>query len=106
MLKAKGKVTRVIDGDTVKVELSVRLNKIDAPEIHGIERELGIKSKEWLEKKLTGKYVTLNVEANDKYYRLLADVMLGSENIKDELIENKLVEIYSPAKHNDGKLEI
>lgn len=105
-MKIKGKVTRVIDGDTVKVEISVRLNKIDAPETHGIEKPLGVISKEWLEKKLTGKYVTIESKANDVYLRMLGDVILGSENINQELLDNKLVEVYTPANHNNGKLDI
>jgi endonuclease YncB( thermonuclease family) len=105
-MKVKGKVTRVIDGDTVKVEISVRLNKIDSPEMSGIERELGLITKEYLEKKLTGKYITLEGKANDRYYRFLADIFLGSESITEDLLEKKLVEVYTPANHNNGKLDI
>lgn len=105
-MKIKGKVTRVIDGDTVKVEISVRLNKIDAPETKGIEKPLGDITKEWLEKKVTGKYVTIESKANDIYFRMLGDLTLGAENINQELLDERLVEVYTPAHHNNGKLDI
>jgi micrococcal nuclease len=56
-------VTSIYDGDTIRVNIdlgfnfwkmneTIRLSGIDAPELRGIERPLGLKSKEWLEKKI------------------------------------------------------
>lgn len=105
-IKVNAKVLRVLDGDTISVEVKVRFARIDAPEIHGIEKPLGEITKQWLEEKLSGKDIQLVVHAGDVYHRLLADVYLGSEDINDEELADKLAEIYTPDHHNNGKLDV
>jgi endonuclease YncB( thermonuclease family) len=106
VLKADGKVLRVLDGDTIEVAVKIRFAKIDAPETKGIEKPLGDIAKEWLTDKIEGRAVQLEIEANDIYRRLLSRVFLKDENIGDEMLAEKLVEIYTPKHHNNGVLDI
>lgn len=105
-LKVKGKVIRVLDGDTIEVAVKVRLKRIDAPEITGIESAMGDISHEWLEKRVDGKSIMLDIYANDIYYRLISEVFHKEVNIGEEMLTLKLAEVYSPKRHNDGKLDV
>jgi endonuclease YncB( thermonuclease family) len=104
--KANAKVLRVLDGDTIEVAVKIRFAKIDAPETKGVEKPLGDIAKEWLTDKLEGKVVELDIEGNDIYKRLLSRVFLKQEDIGDEMLQDKLVEIYTPKHHNNGVLDI
>jgi endonuclease YncB( thermonuclease family) len=106
MIETKGKVTQVLDGDTIKVELTLRLNRIDALETKGIEAKGGLETKAWLTDRLLGKHVELQLISRDYYKRVLAEVFLKEVNIGDEMINAKLVEIYKTKNHNNGKLDI
>ena len=106
MIETKGKVTQVLDGDTIKVELTLRLNRIDALETKGIEAQGGLQTKEWLTNRLLGKHVDLQLISRDYYKRVLAEVFLKEVNIGDEMINDKLVEVYKTKNHNNGKLDI
>jgi micrococcal nuclease len=77
--KVKGKVTRVIDGDTFdllldKKTVRIRLNAIDAPEKG---QDYYQKSKQALTDLISGKTVTLELLKKDKYQRWVADVYNG-----------------------------
>jgi micrococcal nuclease len=104
----KAHVARVVDGDTVEVTATfkVRMDFVDAPETKGSERSQGLVTKQYVIDRLTGKDVDLDVKCFDMYGRALAVIYLDGENINGELIKKGLVEIYSPALHNDGKLDI
>lgn len=106
MIETKGLVTHVLDGDTIKVELTLRLNRIDALETKGIEKEGGLITKQYLTERLLGKHVDLQLISRDYYKRVLAEVFLKEINIGDELIEKKMVEVYKTKNHNNGKLDI
>lgn len=102
-------VTRVIDGDTVEVEVSklkIRLDFVDAPETKGPERPKGLITKDWLKNRIEGKEVQIDIKDFDMYGRGLSTIYLEGSNINGELIKEKLVEIYSPANHDDGKLDV
>jgi endonuclease YncB( thermonuclease family) len=112
-------VTKVIDGDTFDAMVTstffdvtltktirVRMLGIDSPETHGIEKQAGLKSKEWMVNRIEGKTVHLEISGNDKYDRFLAVVFENNENLNDKLVELKLAEKYSPQNHNDGILEV
>lgn len=102
-----GKVLRVIDGDTIEIQatMRVRLDFIDAPETRGPEREQGLKVKQWLTERLSEKTVELDIKKSDMYDRFLAVVYIDGENINGEMVKKGLVEIYQPNHHNDGILE-
>lgn len=102
----KGKITKVYDGDTVEVTVKVRMARIDTPETKGKERTLGVISKDYTTDLLMGKEVELAVLGTDYYDRVLAEIYLGKENVGDLLIKYGKAELYTPANHNNGKLDI
>ena len=80
-----GKVTGIIDGDTIVVENeSVRLIGINSPE-RG--EDFYEEAKKFLEDLILGEEVELEINGKDKYYRLLAYVYFGNENVNIELVE-------------------
>ena len=102
------KIIKVIDGDTVDVDIDlgfgvwlkkerVRVNGIDTPEIRGKtpeEKELAIHVRDELYSKIYGKMVTLKNVDTEKYGRMLADVYLDDENINEWLIDNEYAVRY------------
>jgi len=105
-VKTKARVVRVIDGDTFQALVTVRMAAIDAPETKGIERPLGLIAKGWLAEHIEGKDVELEIAGNDIYKRLLAEVYESDTDINEQMLEEKIVEKYSPKNHNNGKLDI
>jgi endonuclease YncB( thermonuclease family) len=84
-----GSVIRVVDGDTIQVQLSsgpitVRMGSIDAPE-H--DQAAGAEAKAALARRLNGRQVELAVETQDQYERLVAIVYLGGENMNSWLVQ-------------------
>jgi micrococcal nuclease len=84
-----GTVTRVIDGDTIEVQLSsgpirVRLHSIDAPEK---DQPWGTEARVALAGRVDGKHVDLQPVTQDHYNRLVAVVFLGSENINAWMVQ-------------------
>jgi micrococcal nuclease len=78
-----GTVTRVIDGDTIEVQLSsgpirVRLNSIDSPEK---DQPWGPQAQAALAGRVAGRRVDLEPVTQDRYDRLVAVVFLDGENI-------------------------
>jgi len=104
-----GQVIKVYDGDTITIasridmpnsplyRFSVRLNGIDAPEIHGkttCEKEAAIYARDQLENLLLHRFVHLKNQKTEKYGRILADVYLGDLHINAWLIDEKLAVPY------------
>jgi micrococcal nuclease len=101
----KAKVTEVYDGDTCTVEIDlglhtfikgekIRLNRINAPEVKGSEKELGIKSRDFLREQILGKEILLETikDKDEKYGRYLGEIFLEAEpnkfiNVNDLLVE-------------------
>jgi endonuclease YncB( thermonuclease family) len=84
-----GTVTRVIDGDTIEVQLSsgairVRLHSIDTPEK---DQPWGTEARVALAWRVDGKHVDLEPVTQDHYDRLVAVVFLGSENINAWMVQ-------------------
>lgn len=102
-------VKRVIDGDTIEVEvktLKIRLDFIDAPETRGDEKALGEKTKKWLKEKLAeGDTIMLDIKKEDMYSRMLSVVYKGDVNINGELLKKHLAEVYTPEHHNNGIID-
>ncbi|MEP2668839.1 MAG: thermonuclease family protein [Cyclobacteriaceae bacterium] len=74
-----GKVTKVIDGDTIEVlrdgkAIRLRLNGIDAPESG---QPYGTKAKEFAASILAGKEVSVVPHSQDRYGRTIADIYLS-----------------------------
>jgi endonuclease YncB( thermonuclease family) len=95
------KVVNVYDGDTIKVVFQVmrklykfncRISGVDTPEIRTRnlkEKELGLKVRDELRKKILNKIVKIKCGEFDKYGRLLIEVITNdNEKIKDWLINN------------------
>ena len=83
-----GRVTRVVDGDTIDVALSrdpirVRLSGADAPE-H--DQPWGPQATTALRKKVQDREVSLVVVDQDRYDRMVARVCLGDEDVGASLI--------------------
>jgi endonuclease YncB( thermonuclease family) len=86
----RGTVTRVIDGDTIQVQLTsgpirVRLNGIDTPE-RG--QPWGREATQALSALVMGKQVELEPFTQDRYERLVANVFVGSVNVNDRLVSD------------------
>lgn len=85
-----GKVTRIIDGDSIlvtdskSVEYEVQLEGIDAPEI---KQDFGKESTEGLSKLLKDKTVRITWKSKDNFERLLAQVYDGDKHINMEMIK-------------------
>jgi endonuclease YncB( thermonuclease family) len=83
-----GRVTKVIDGDTIDVQLAsgpirVRFHGIDAPEkaqLHGKEATSALS--QWV----LNKQVQLEPFEQDRYDRLVAIVYEGSRNVNAEMV--------------------
>jgi micrococcal nuclease len=104
-----GQVIKVYDGDTITIasridipnsplyRFSVRLNGIDAPEIHGKntdEKASAIYARDRLESLILHRFVHLKNQKTEKYGRILADVYLGDLYINQWLLDEKLVVPY------------
>jgi len=83
----KAKATDVYDGDTITVDIDlgfgiwmrrqkIRLRGIDAPEVRGLEKEAGLKSRDRVRELILGALVTLRTykDSKEKYGRWLAEV--------------------------------
>lgn len=91
-------VLKIIDGDTVDLMVNLGFNTwnkarirfygINAPEIKGVERPLGLKSKEFLSTLIkVGDTISITTHGIDKYGRWLATLYVGDLNINDYMVE-------------------
>ena len=92
----EGVVVRVVDGDTVHVRIGARLEKVryigvNAPEVHHPvkgEEPGGREATDVNRRLVEGRHVRLelDVQARDRYGRLLAYVWIGDTMINAELV--------------------
>ncbi len=98
------KVTRVVDGDTVKVELlngkeeTVRLILVDTPETKHPQLKVqpfGPEASDYTTEHLTNQEVTLEFDAEerDRYGRLLAYIWVDSKLFNEELVAKGLARV-------------
>ena len=100
-------VEKVYDGDTITCDIDcgfgiilkkqkIRLYGINTPEIKGIEREKGIKSRDKLREKILNKNIIIKTikDKKGKYGRILGIIYYNNENINDWLISNNLATKY------------
>lgn len=104
-------ITEVYDGDTIYIDLQqipgvfgqhigVRINGIDTPEKHSQCPDPTAKASEESKALLaraeltnlldSGQPIQLRNVSRDKYFRLLAEVWVGNQNVADVLISKKL----------------
>ena len=86
----KATLVRVVDGDTVYLEVdlgfnvktiqSFRLIGIDTPEIRGAERPEGLKSKAELERLITNQVLIVQSEKTGKFGRWLGTIFVVQPN--------------------------
>ncbi len=104
-------VRSVYDGDTCRVDIDLglgiwirdeklRLARINAPEVTGDTRALGIASRDALREYIGGKEIIIETikDQRGKYGRYLAEIWLpegdGYVNINDELVANGYAEYH------------
>lgn len=105
----EGIVVKVYDGDTITIvsklpyeasplySFSVRINKIDCPEIRGeneYEKQCAQIAKTKVTELLLHKKVYLTNVTTEKYGRVLADVVIDNINVAEYLLTNRLALSY------------
>jgi len=109
------RVTRVVDGDTVKVrgtagEITIRLVGIDAPEVSHKKAEPGQPYSQQATKHLAGLVLNMNVEikeyGQDRHGRTLGVLFLAGKDINLEMIRVGYAEVYrgEPVRGHDMSL--
>jgi endonuclease YncB( thermonuclease family) len=95
-------VLRVIDGDTFiaigqdKIEFTVRLARIDAPELG---QQCGLEAKDRLEKVILHRQVILRHASRGKYGRVVAEVFENGSPIDEPLVREGLAWIDPSLSH-------
>ncbi|EAL52524.1 thermonuclease family protein [Campylobacter upsaliensis RM3195] len=97
-----GKVSKVIDGDTIELlakenpynhitKLKIRLYGIDAPEL---KQAYGKEAKEYLSALILKQEVSLIIENKDKYDRFVGTLFLKGQDINKEMVKNGYAHAY------------
>jgi micrococcal nuclease len=99
-------VVSIYDGDTITANVNlgfdfiwtnkrIRLAGLNAPEVTGDTKATGLKVRDWLKTRLTGKnvYVVSIFDQTEKYGRYLGIIMVGESNKDGTLIMNTAVNI-------------
>ncbi|EMO7880870.1 thermonuclease family protein [Campylobacter upsaliensis] len=100
-----GKVSKVIDGDTIEflaktsktnpynhiIKLKIRLYGIDAPEL---KQAYGKEAKEYLSALVLKQEVSLIIENKDKYERIVGTLFLKGQDINKEMVKNGYAHAY------------
>ena len=119
MYEYKCKVTRVVDGDTVDIDIDlgfgvwlhkerVRIYGIDTPESRTrdkIEKRFGLLAKEFVKKFVKGSDVILTTQKYDakgKFGRILGDIMVDGKSLAQTMI----TEHHAVAYHGQSKEDI
>lgn len=110
MYTYKAIVTRVIDGDSLKVDIdlgfeiwlkdqTIRLAKINAPEMRGPTLEAGRQSKQFLEKMVLNKKIILRTEKDhkEKYGRWLGIIQIEEDKNLIEINRTMIAEGHAVA---------
>lgn len=104
----RAKVTAVYDGDTLTADIdlgfsvvlrdqTVRLARINAPEMRGAGAEMGVKSRDALRSQVLGKTVVLRTikDSREKYGRWLGEVWVNDKCVNDWLLAEGLANKYT-----------
>ena len=101
----ESKVKKIIDGDTVQLrvdlgfsiftDITIRLARINAPEIKGETYFDGLESKEYLSKIIpVGTEIILKCDGRDKFGRWIGELYKDNENINDMMINSNHAKLY------------
>ncbi len=117
MYRYKVDVTRVVDGDTVDVDIDlgfgmiykkqrVRMKGIDTPESRTrdlVEKKFGLASKEFLKEQLKDKDIELVSHYKGKFGRILGELFVGSSaySINKTMIDNHHAVLYDGQSKED-----
>ena len=87
---------RVVDGDTIRAEakgkeIKIRLVEIDAPEMN---QPFGAQSKNFLNRLLYEKDVTLIAQGEDRYGRTLGEIYANGESANTLMIKSGFAWVY------------
>lgn len=95
---------RIIDGDTLSAIVDgrrerIRIAAIDAPETGRrarcrTERQRGSEARRWLERRLAGARVTVEMHGRDRYGRLLAEVYADGRSVGPEMVRAGQAVVY------------
>ena len=119
MHEYKSKVTKIVDGDTIKCDIdlgfniimsnqTIRLFGIDTPESRTKDLEekfYGNISKDFLNDYCPkGSYITLrtHLDKKGKFGRILGEIIVNKVNLNEQMVENNLAVEY----HGQSKTEI
>ena len=119
MYEYKCKVTRVVDGDTVDIDIDlgfgvwlhkerVRIYGIDTPESRTRDKEekkYGLMAKEFVKQFVKGdsiKLTTQKYDAKGKFGRILGDIIVDNRSLSDTMIQEHHAVIY----HGQSKEDI
>lgn len=102
---------RVIDGDTIAVEVTqkikLRLSRINTPELRSKdpeEKERALAAKAYVENRLAeGKVVKFITYEIGNFGRFLVDIFIDGSNLNNELIEKGLATLYKPSRGRKNK---
>ena len=102
----KCKVTKVVDGDTLHVEITqkvkLRLARVDTPELRSKdpeERKKARVAKEFVENAVRkGETVTFTLHEVGNFGRYLADVVIDGKLLNQELVKAGLAKPYKRRK--------
>ena len=119
MYEYRCKVTRVVDGDTVDIDIDlgfgvwlhkerVRIYGIDTPESrtrNKEEKKYGLMAKEFVKQFVKGdsiKLTTQKYDAKGKFGRILGDIIVDNKSLSDTMIQEHHAVIY----HGQSKEDI
>ena len=119
MHEYKAKVTKIIDGDTIRCDIdlgfdivmanqTIRLFGIDTPESRTRDKEekfYGNISKQFLNDYCPkGSYITLrtHLDKKGKFGRILGEIIVNRVNLNEQMIEENLAVAY----HGQSKMDI
>lgn len=109
------KILRIVDGDTIEIEapylpkplkpeILLRISGIDTPEKEfrancEMEAGLGQYASEYTQQLINqAKEKTIIITGEDKYFRLLGDVMLDGKSLRESLLEKGYARPYYGSK--------
>lgn len=114
MYEYKAKCIKVIDGDTIDVDIDlgfnthfqtrVRLAGIDTPELRAVnplERQAAQQIRNYVKAAIEGRDIILKTykdPSEDKYGRYLAMVYINEQNMNNSLVEMKYAKEYDGGK--------
>jgi endonuclease YncB( thermonuclease family) len=103
----KGNVVKIIDGDTLDVNVDssvirIRLADIDAPER---SQPWGLEAKKFLATKVLKKEVQILITNKDRYGRQIGNIYLGNTDINELMVLKGHAWAYRKYLHNKNLIE-